>query len=95
MCDILNRVAKAVSVVVSRVDAPLVAGAVVGGVLDPVANGILKVKICFVIIISSSTGGIQKPRPVKTLFLVSNLDLVPYKIPHPTSCWPCTIPFAW
>ena len=33
--DVLDRVDEAVGVVVGRVDAPLVAGAVVGGILDP------------------------------------------------------------
>ena len=41
MCDVLDGVAEAVGVVVGGIDAPLVAGSVVGGVFDPVGHRIL------------------------------------------------------
>ena len=41
MTDVLDGVAEAVGVVVRGVDAPLVAGSVVNGVLDPVGHGVL------------------------------------------------------
>ncbi len=40
MGDPFNRVALSVRKVIHRVDAPFVAGAVVGGILDPVQNGV-------------------------------------------------------
>ena len=41
MGDVFDGVAKAVSIVVGRIDAPIVAGTVMGGVFDTIGNRIL------------------------------------------------------